>query len=1071
MKKKNKIIQSKDEIKTEGKKIDIGKISHINHKNNLEEKKNISKKQSKLNLYSSNKNNNIIPYNQRDSLKLRKYNFIKKEDNKKENKNQINKSINITSKENKKEIHKTINNIDNKRYKFEKKKKYLPELDGIYFYRFNKIRNNLNKNSEKSMNTDPNIVDKNNIKPRKEKEKKKEKEKEDILDSIRKKYIKKGIENKEKKEGKDNLLNEENKKKMKLFEEEKKMKTQTIDVPSKNGNLTCENCKTIERKKKEKIINSGSNKESSITLSLIKKHKKKSIYNSSILTNTHKSKKLIIENKNKKKNKTLNNDEKSKDTIIYYNIDKKDSFKEIKSVVNSRNKIKSTFNYLIHPVHEKTDLFKTFNQIYENYINQASKKNNINKSLTIDEKENSETIKNGLSLNDNNSSFNTITNLINEFKYEKKNKKRFKYKRINIPFKKEKLNKKIHKNTLRKLLEISPKKKSYISNNDDDIGLKKEGSINISNKIINNNTFNTTYNIYKINNIISRKELSFNRKKKPFKFPDIAKHSILNSSSNRKYCKLFINKSGVKKEENTKKININSHQRGGSFMNKPSNKYQDILINQQIIDTNRINIEIIYLLESKNKSILNKLNNYDICFNECRDWICYYFNNNIYELILNLFNNQRNKSSIGNKIKIEILCYFLCYDASFSKTFSQAGILLKTIFHLLHINFLLLITYILNNFTATNDNNEAFNCHLINNLNQIVNKELKLNLSKQEIHNENCIIEIIEQNFKQIDNYYKMIIDNLYNYSLIPSLASSPKIDKDDKNDIKIYKFPQCLLVDIDKLNTNQKLKIISLFFFDAYKLLNNYSILDLKIFFDLFLKKQMNDENTNINNNKKSQKRINTNKNKNNHEYYKSLKNNVKNNNSKYLLSQINSYYKYSLMINLDTLLYNNEYQDNININNINNKKIILRPGLVQFLQEMKQIYELILFSNNSLDYLTKILKYFEKNEKYFEYILSNNQISFDKDGSIKNIELLGRNLKNIIILDKDQSLMKANNDNIIYIKPFYGDVKNEENFLNNLTDILKKIKYDMEKINDVRISLSNHKLEIFTKISTNLI
>ena len=80
----------------------------------------------------------------------------------------------------------------------------------------------------------------------------------------------------------------------------------------------------------------------------------------------------------------------------------------------------------------------------------------------------------------------------------------------------------------------------------------------------------------------------------------------------------------------------------------------------------------------------------------------------------------------------------------------------------MHINFLLLITYILNNFTATNDNNDIFNCHLINNLNQIVNKELKLNLSNQEIHNENCIIEIIEQNFKQIDNYYKMIIDNLY---------------------------------------------------------------------------------------------------------------------------------------------------------------------------------------------------------------------------------------------------------------------------------------------------------------------
>jgi len=507
-------------------------------------------------------------------------------------------------------------------------------------------------------------------------------------------------------------------------------------------------------------------------------------------------------------------------------------------------------------------------------------------------------------------------------------------------------------------------------------------------------------------------------------------------------------------------------------MNKPSKNIQEIIINQQIINTNIINIENIYLLETKIKSILNKINNYDICFNECQDWIFYYFNNNVYDLIINLFKNKRNKNSMNNKIKIEILCYFLCYDASFSKNFSQAGILLKTIFQLLHNNFLLLITYALNNFTTTNDsNNNKFNNILINNLNQIINKELKLNLSMQEIHNENCIIEILEQNYKQINNYYKMIIDNLYNYFNIPSLSTSGSKSKDDINNNKIYKFPQCLFLDIDKLNNNQKLRIISLFFFDAYKLLNNYNILDLKIFFDLYLNKQIN-KNENIYNNKIIQKLIYGQKNNYNNEYYKILRNSFNlNNNSKYLLPQIKSYYEYSLLINLDILLYNNEYSKFVNINKDKNKKIILRRGLLQFLQEMKQIYELILFSNNSFDYITKVLRSFEKNEKLFEYILSNNQISFDKKGSISNIESLGRNLNHIIILDKDQSLLKMNNSNIIYVKPFYGDVNNDGNILNNLIDILKKIKYDMEEIDDVRISIFNHRLEIFTKISTNLI
>jgi hypothetical protein len=423
-----------------------------------------------------------------------------------------------------------------------------------------------------------------------------------------------------------------------------------------------------------------------------------------------------------------------------------------------------------------------------------------------------------------------------------------------------------------------------------------------------------------------------------------------------------------------------------------------------------------------------------------------------------------------NKIKIELLCYFLCYDASFSKTFSQAGILLKTIFQLLYNNFLLIITYIINNFTTINDNNDFFANTLITDLNKIVNKELRLNLSIQEIHNENCITEIIEQNFKQISNYYKMIIDNLYNYLNDPSSSNNTSNNEDDMNNNKIYKFPQCLSLDLDKLNDNHKLKIISMFFFDAYKLLDNYNILDLNIFYDLFLKKNFNKEDI-FNKNKNNQKLINMNKNKYINEYYKNLRNNCKlNNNSKFILSRIKPYYKCSLMINLDILVYDNQFSNLRNDNANNNNKIILRPGLFQFLQEMKQIYELILFSDNSFEYLINVIDTFEKKEKLFEYILSNEQISFDKNGSIKNVESIGRNLKNIIILDKDQTFFKLNNDNIIYVKPFYGAVNNDGNILNNLTDILKQIKYDMEDSDDVRLPLSNHKMEIFTKISTNL-
>ena len=65
-----------------------------------------------------------------------------------------------------------------------------------------------------------------------------------------------------------------------------------------------------------------------------------------------------------------------------------------------------------------------------------------------------------------------------------------------------------------------------------------------------------------------------------------------------------------------------------------------------------------------------------------------------------------------------------------------------------------------------------------------------------------------------------------------------------------------------------------------------------------------------------------------------------------------------------------------------------------------MEQFYELILYSENNFDYISSILKNFEDDEnKYFENILSNYKININPDGSIDNLDLLGRNIKTITI------------------------------------------------------------------------
>ena len=1023
MRRKYKLTKSKEDVKIE-KNTDLSKSNQPISKPGNDEKKDNTTKFYTLN--SSKRN--IITYNS----KFRKFHRFKKEEiNKIDNTTNIKQNNIFDNKENKKEKDKAV---ENKNFKFSKRK--------IDFLKFNKS-NLTNKFNEKIINTEPNTN--NSI------SNELEANKMDIRAKYRRRHLNFfNINNDGKyKETKKNKENEEKLKVSGLTEKENKIKINNSQV--KNSNLNLENKDNFDYTRNE----------SCKILSLIKKCKKSSMYN---LPNK-KKKKLIIEINNNNLN------ENDKEKISLPNTEKKEeNFLDFKptSTIDSRNRKKSIYNFLIHQAHENSNLSNTFNKMYESYMSitnkKRKKKEEIKKYLTMEENEtesgNNETNKNRLSINDNNS-FNSLSNLIKEYGYEKLRKSDINFMTFNIPFFKEKG--KVRKLNLRNLLENSPQSKENNTNTDNNSKLSE--GINVTNKIVNNNTFNTTYNIYKINTTITKREMPSNFKDK-IKYSNLNHQTILNSSSNRnKYFKIFINRNDIRKDEKNKKTKISVHQRVDSLIKKQSKNYKEILINQEKINSNYINMENIYILESNNKSLLNRINNYEVSYNECNDWITYFFDNNIYDLIINIFKNKRNINNIINKIKIEILCYFLCYDASFSKTFSQAGILLKTIFHLLHNNSLLLINYIINNIT-TNDDLD-YNNSLINILNKIINKELKLNLSLQEIHNENCIIEIIEQNYKQINNYYKMIIDNLYNYSINTSTNTSPNNTFEDMNNNRVYKFPQCLSLDLDKINNSQKIKIISLFFFDAYKLLNNYNILDLKIFYDLFLNKKNNikTESKKFDNIKRY---INYHKNKYRNENYNILSNIKFHNDSKNCLYPIKLYYKYTLMINLDILVYFNEWMNIYNSGK--NNKVILRPGTSQFLQEMKQIYELIIFANNSFEYISKILKSFENNEKFFEYILSNNQLNFEKNGSISNLDCLNRDLKNIIILDKQQSISKLNKDNIIYVKPFYGDVNNDGNILNKLGEILINIKYDMEEVDDIRISLIKHKFDIITTITTNL-
>jgi len=236
-----------------------------------------------------------------------------------------------------------------------------------------------------------------------------------------------------------------------------------------------------------------------------------------------------------------------------------------------------------------------------------------------------------------------------------------------------------------------------------------------------------------------------------------------------------------------------------------------------------------------------------------------------------------------------------------------------------------------------------------------------------------------------------------------------------------------------------------------------------LKIFFELFLQRKPNE--TKVNDGKKI-----------------NMKNIViykynYNNGNFYYLPPIKSYYKYTLVLDLDeTLVYLNQNNNSSMELNDNGKNVeckhtlIFRPGLFDFLKKMKPLYELVVFSFGTYEYVDNIIKVIEKEEKFFEHVLYRQYATINNGEYTKDLSLLGRDLKNIIIVDDIPQAFKLQPKNGIYIKGFYGDSITDRNTLKILGKILERIRFDAEEDEDIRKSLDRQRNNIFTQINSNI-
>ena len=518
--------------------------------------------------------------------------------------------------------------------------------------------------------------------------------------------------------------------------------------------------------------------------------------------------------------------------------------------------------------------------------------------------------------------------------------------------------------------------------------------------------------------------------------------------ANNPQCKVLNNQistnySSLSPNTNFNSVNANNSNNSNSNQEKKDISEESLPISGRNFYS-LINLELLYFLEEKMRNVIEKIKNYEKCSEECNQYINYYFIHSFYIEELRAFKINQNREFMINYLKMELLCYFLLYNISQGFKFKEAKILLKTIFEILYKNFLLFLSLIISQNHTKDSNIIVFLKKIINNnLDKDNFKDIFFDINDLD---ENKFIEIILTNSKSIDDYYKMIINNIYTSNI---------------NQDYYIKFPDCININPKELDKNKMEIIIETFFIESYKSLSIFNFDLIKKFYYSFLninnldeknnnvvfpEKKFDNDNINFNNNIITEKE------------------------KKYLLPEIKDK-KYTLILDLDETLIYAQRSFNFNLrksgNNINKKRIILRPCLCEFLHEMKLIFELIIFSSGTPDYVDPIIKIIEKNEKYFDYILYRHHITLDEDGNnVKNLDLIGRDLKKVIIIDDIPRYFHLQKRNGINIKPFCGNILSDTKTLKTLNTVLKKIRVDVDETDDIRISLEKYKHLLYPNV-----
>ena len=130
----------------------------------------------------------------------------------------------------------------------------------------------------------------------------------------------------------------------------------------------------------------------------------------------------------------------------------------------------------------------------------------------------------------------------------------------------------------------------------------------------------------------------------------------------------------------------------------------------------------------------------------------------------------------------------------------------------------------------------------------------------------------------------------------------------------------------------------------------------------------------------------------------------------------------------------------------------IFIRNGVQKFLEEISKIFDIGIFTASSKDYADAVINYLEPNNEFIKFRLYRNSCIKVNNISIKDLRIIGVDLKNIVLIDNNMYSFANQLGNGILINSFYYD-KNDYDLFSVMSYLLTYIAPtdDVRKINEM--------------------